>query len=260
LAYSGNQHAFGDLASLLHELLDWFHVAAVLSNAALGSHLRRSIPEKEAIEKYLRGEHVSAWAGVELARIYKDFKAQLESRSKNAEHRLTQLLYGFTVGDDLEFPPNVWFGQAYRSKKDYRPSGRMAVWFARQIEGIRQLKRNHEFRLIVHFAVKKAELPFELPISAPEAESPFQLPVSAPDLIQGQLLQKLAALPPFGETDESLKKWREFIRHRLRTNKRAMAEFDGLFPGARANFDGTLRATIEACWKAAGQGGQTVIR
>ena len=253
LASEGNRDAFNDLVTLLHQILDWLHFMAVLPDAAAGSLLRRKIPEEEAPLRYKRGEHVAAWAGIELAKIYKNFKAEIESQSPKAVHRLTRLLHGFRAGANLDFSPNVWFQQEYSTQNDYRPRGEMVVWFAQQIEGVRQLKVSRGWW--AHIVPALSEKP------KAKADLEFPGPLAASDLIKGEdWLKKLDELPPFGGSEKDTEDWHKFLRGRLRTHGGIMAEFDSLFPGQRKKFDGSFTATLQACWKGAGKGGQTIIR
>jgi hypothetical protein len=129
---------FETLTDLLHQVLDWLLCTALLPLASQGVLLHH-LAENEAWERYNRGEHAAAWAGIELARLYKKFRAQLTSRSKRSINRLRDLRYGFKVAKS-NWPPNDWFRREYESKCDYRPTGQMVVWIARKIEKIRRVK------------------------------------------------------------------------------------------------------------------------
>ena len=74
-----SRSAFDALIVVLHEVLVWLRINALLADASLG-RLSRQLSESEAWERYMRGEHVAAWSGVELARHYKHIKAELLSR------------------------------------------------------------------------------------------------------------------------------------------------------------------------------------
>src|SRR5438552_18925566 len=68
--------AFTTLVEMLEEVLRWLQIMALLPEASLGGLLRQ-LPSNQARGRYRRGEHVAAWAGVELARLYKRFRAEL---------------------------------------------------------------------------------------------------------------------------------------------------------------------------------------
>ena len=62
--------AFEVLTDTLRKVLAWLHDMAALHPLSLGA-LLRGLPEQDAWAKYERGEHVAAWAAVELARLTK---------------------------------------------------------------------------------------------------------------------------------------------------------------------------------------------
>src|SRR4030095_10138283 len=96
-------------------------------------------PEDDAWAKYEAGEHVAAWGGVELARLYRQIQANLRSRSKHSVNRLNDIRCGFKVGK-IAVPPNAWFCTEYEREANYRPTGKMAVWTASTIHALRRHK------------------------------------------------------------------------------------------------------------------------
>jgi hypothetical protein len=136
--------AFTALAETLEEVLRWLQTMALLPEASLGGLLRQ-LPSKQARGRYRRGEHVAAWAGVELARLYKRLRAELWSRSRDTVNRFRDLRFGLQVGT-LDPSPNEWFCAEYASRVDYRPTGKMAVWIAGKIEEVRSLKERRRLQ------------------------------------------------------------------------------------------------------------------
>src|SRR5262249_45764851 len=98
------RHAFEVLTQTFRELFAWLHTMAALHPMLLGTLLRR-FQEHEARAKYDGGEHVGAWAGVELARVYRQILADLRSRSRYAVNRFRAIRYGFDLGKFV-VPPN----------------------------------------------------------------------------------------------------------------------------------------------------------
>jgi hypothetical protein len=133
-----SQPAVETLTQTLHAVFAWLHMIAVLHPISLGALLRR-LPGDDAWARYEAGEHSAAWAGVELARLYRQIQAELKSRSKRSVNRLRDIRYGFKLGEFV-VPPNSWFCAEYERKADYRPTGKIAVWTARKIEELRQIK------------------------------------------------------------------------------------------------------------------------
>jgi hypothetical protein len=248
-----SRRAFDELMSLLHQLIDWLYVVAVLPAAALGS-LSRTLPEKNAITRFKRGQHVAAWAGTELAWLYKQFKAELASRSSKFVNRLRYLRSGFRVGHH-DSPPNVWFCSEYKRTTDYRPRGRMAVWVATKIEEIRQLKTARYWR---QFASKFVNGPAPSRLED-EREEPLRL-FSPPALVRGaEFFQQLDGLPTFGGPESDLQAWRSFVRGRLLKQKQIMTEFELLFPRQRKKLDGLITTTLRRAWKAAKDRGSVIV-
>ena len=105
-----SQEAFKGLTQVFHEIF-WLRITAILHTASLGS-LKRKLPEDTAWERYRRGEHVAAWTGVELARLYKTIKAELRSQSKHSINPMRDLSVGFKAAK-FDFPPNHWFRDEY---------------------------------------------------------------------------------------------------------------------------------------------------
>ena len=126
-----SREAFEALVNLFHTQFSWLRTTAILSPASLGA-LRRGPSEEDTWDRYTRGEHAAAWAGIELARVYKQIEAELRCRSKRSINPLRDLRLGFKVAT-FDFPPNRWFRDEFDRRTDYRPTGRMAVWVARKI-------------------------------------------------------------------------------------------------------------------------------
>jgi hypothetical protein len=238
--------AFETLSKLVHDLLAWLLWTARLPTGSLGALLER-LPENEAWETYRRGEHAAAWAGVELARLYKKIRAQLTSRSKRSVNPLRDLRCGFKLGK-LDSPPNDWFRREYESKRDYRPNGQMVVWIARKIEEIRRFKSDWLYAGIV------------MAKSGANLESEIEVGWLRSKIVQGApALKRLDDLPRFGDPDpEAFKAWQSFVRRQVLTQNQIINEFEELFPKQRKKLDGVIIATLRLAWRAA-QGGGAVI-
>jgi hypothetical protein len=254
-----SQSAFGTLTDLVHRVLTSMRCIALFPDGSLGA-LSRHLPENDAWERYRRGEHAAAWAGVELARLYKRIKAQLASRSKRSINPLRDLLYGSKVGK-FDMPPNEWFRGEYETKRDYRPTGRMAVWVARKIENIRRLKARRwvsQLCASIKFANDRAKLRPQ-----PETKTDDKLATlfRPPKVVQSdRALKKLDNLPPFGGPGAgAINDWQSFVRHEVLTQKEIITEFESLFPNQRKNLDGTITATLDSAWQAAQGGGDVIL-
>jgi hypothetical protein len=244
-----SRKAFEALAATLDDLLAWLSIMALLPEAALGGLLRQ-LPDKHARESYRRGEHVAAWAGVELARLYKRIRAELWSRSKDSANLLRDLRFGFQIRSS-DASPNKWFCAEYESRADYRPTGNMAVWIARKIEEVRSLK---ECRLQYG--------PFAMVLVQIQSYKQMIFPDLArdPNMVKGvAALRELDNLQPFGSTDKDFEPWRNFLRRQLLTQTDVMKEFDRVFPNKRKKLDGVLAATLRCAWRAAQSGGRVVF-
>jgi hypothetical protein len=241
--------AFTALAETLEEVLRWLQVMALLPEASLGGLLRQ-LPSNQARGRYRRGEHAAAWAGVELARLYKRFRAELWSRSRDSVNPFRDLRFGLQVGT-LDPSPNEWFCAEYASRSDYRPTGKMAVWIAGKIEEVRSLKeRRLQYR------------PLTTALFPTQGDTETILPAWArsPNMVKGvAALRELDNLQPFGSTDEDFEAWRNFLRRQLLTQTDVMKEFDALFPHERKKLDGVLAATLHCAWRAAQSGGRVVF-
>jgi hypothetical protein len=237
--------AFEALAAVLHEVLAWLWMMSLLPDVSLGA-LSRQLPSDDAWTRYRRGEHVAAWAGVELARLYRQIKAELGSRSTHSINRLRDLRFGLKLGD-LDFPPNHWFCAEYESGADYRPTGQMAVWTARKIEEIRLIKEGQRLRVVV----------------PPQNETQGVLPgwFRSSDMVKGvAALKRLDDLPPFGSSDVgAFEAWRKFLRRQLLTQADIITEFQALFPKGRKKLDGVIAATLRYAWRAVGAGGEVIF-
>jgi hypothetical protein len=239
--------AFEALSATLEELLRWLRIMALLREASLGGLLRQ-LPSSHAWERYRRGEHVAAWASVELARLYKRIRAELWSRSKNSVNRLRDLRFGLQVGT-FDPSPNEWFCAEYESKADYRPTGKMAVWIARKIEEVRSLKERQQYWPLTMVVPTQGNTEMTLPAWA-----------RSPDMVKGvAAFRELDDLQPFGSTNKDLEAWRILLRRQLLTQTDVMKEFDALFPHERKKLDGVLAATLRCAWRAAQLGGRVVL-
>lgn len=245
---SVSRSAFQTLTALVHHVLNWLLFTARFPTASLATLLRH-LSENDAWKKYGRGEHAAGWAGVELARLYKKIKAELTSRSKRSVNPLRDLRYGFKVGKS-DWPPNNWFRREYESKHDYRPTGKMAVWIARKIEEIRQVKRRQsECRLFASIIGLQSDTEDILPASV---QSKIVRGTSA--------LKRLYDLPHFGEPKpEAIKVWQAFVRYQVLTQKQIVTEFESLFPKERKKLDGVITATLRSAWRASQCGGDVIL-
>jgi hypothetical protein len=255
------QRAFQSLSGLLHQLLTWLELTARLPLVALGA-LSYRMPQHDAWAAYQRGEHGAAWAGVELARLYRRIKTHLASQSRKSRksrkpvNPLRDLLYG-SKNAGFDMPPNNWFREEYASKGDYRPTGKMAVWIAHKVEEIRRLKT---LRSIWRpYPSTKIAKDSTQPRPQSEAERVLAA-LSPPKIVQGDLAcQRLDSLPPFGHPDaKAFKAWRSFVRRQVLTQNQVITELETLFPNQRTNVDGVITATLRSIWQAA-QGGGSII-
>lgn len=237
--------AFDALAATLHDLLSWLWMSAILPEASLGA-LVHELSSEVAWERYKRGEHVAAWTGVELARLCKQIKAELGSRSKHSINRVRDLRFGLELGN-AHFSPNQWFCDEYESKADYRPTGQMAVWAARKIEEVRLLKQ-----LRLQWWPLGTVVP-------PQTEAETVLPAwrRLARMVKGEAaLKQLDDLPPFGGSDaDGFEAWRKFVRHQLLTQMDVVSEFRNLFPQEPRKLDGVLTTTLRCAWQAVSVGG-----
>jgi hypothetical protein len=249
-----SRQAFQALTGLFHEIHSWLWFSALLAPAALGALLRR-VSEDDAFEIYERGEHVAAWAGVELARIYKQIRAELGSRSKHSVNRLRDIRFGFNLGGS-DWAPNAWFCAEYDNKADYRPTGAMAVWTARKIEEIRRIKDGRSrWRQYASMEIVDGRLRLR---KEDETES-FLADWFPSAIVQGEALKRLDALPTFGSSDvRAFEAWRKFVRRRL-LMPQLLAEFDLLFPQSRRKLDGVITATFRCAWRTANTGGEVLL-
>ena len=251
-----SRSAFDALIVVLHEVLVWLRINALLADASLG-RLLRQLSESEAWERYTRGEHVAAWSGVELARHYKHIKAELLSRSKHCVNLLRDIRFGFK-GTRSDFSANQWFKDEFERRTDYRPIGVMAVWVARQIEAFRTVKAaRSQLRLYAGISgVRDGSL------LRPQNETKAVLPSwFRPAVIQGEAaLKQLDSLPAFGGSDTcDFEAWRKFVRHRLLTQTDFIKEFEMLFPQRRKKLDGVIAATLRYAWQAVHAGGSVIL-
>jgi hypothetical protein len=220
--------------------------------------LTRCLPEQDAWKQYNDGEHVGAWAGVELARLYKQFNAELRSRSKHSINRLRDMRFGFKAGK-FDLPANRWFRDEYERRTDYRPTGRMAVWVARKIEEVRRLKENRS-KLRPFVAITLVE---KQPLVLSDTQTEALLSEFFPSaVVRGEeALKLLDSLPPFGDSSAlGSEEWRKFIRRRLLTNPQLLTEFDRLFPHGRRKLDGVIAATLRSAWQAIHRGGNVIVQ
>jgi hypothetical protein len=233
------------LIAVLREVLAWLRINALIPDASLGA-LFRQLSKNDAWERYTRGEHVAAWSGIELARHYKQIKAELLSRSKHSVNWLLDVLVGSN-----DFPANQWFKGEYERQTDYRPTGAMAVWVARKIE---EFRRGKAARL---YAAGIGHSPLR-----PQNETEAVLPGwFRPAVIQGEAaLKRLDSLPAFGGSDiRDFEAWRKFVRHRLLTQTDFIKEFEMLFPHSRRKLDGVIAATLRYAWQAVHDGGVVIL-
>jgi hypothetical protein len=250
-----SREAFEGLADVFHRAFTWLRTTAILSTQSLGA-LTRALPEEDAWRRYRRGEHAAAWAAVELARHYKQVKAELRSRSKYSINRLRDLRLGFKMGE-FDFPPNDWFRKEYDRQTDHRPTGLMAVWVARKIQEMRPLKTNRsEWQSYASIEIVQGQLRFR-----PEHETNDILAeLFRSDLVQGQALRRLDDLPTFGSSNiADIEAWRKFVLRQVLTQKKIIDEFDSLFPDSRKKLDGVVAATLRAAWRAVRDGGDVIL-
>jgi hypothetical protein len=250
-----SREAFEALVNLFHTLFTWLRTTALLSPMSLGALIRR-LPEEAAWKRYMRGQHAAAWAGVELARFYKQIQAELRSRSKHFVNRLRDLRFGFKLAT-FDSPPNYWFRDEYERRTDYRPIGRMAVWVARKIEETRRLKRNRsEWQSYASIEIVEGHLRVK-----PENETRDVLADLFPsDLVQGESLKRLDDLPTFGTSNTAdIEPWRRFVLRRMLAQKETITEFESLFPRGRKKLDGVVAATLRAAWHAVRDGGNVIL-
>jgi len=250
-----SREAFEGLAQVFREVFVWLRITAILSTGSLGA-LKRGLSEDNAWERYRRGEHVAAWTGVELARLYKTIKAELRSRSKHSINPLRDLCFGFKAAK-FDFPPNHWFRDEYERRTDYRPTGRMAVWVARKIEEMRRLKTSRsEWQSYASIEIVEGHLRVK-----PENETRDVLADLFPsDLVQGESLKRLDDLPTFGTSNTAdIEPWRRFVLRRMLAQKETITEFESLFPRGRKKLDGVVAATLRAAWHAVRDGGNVIL-
>jgi hypothetical protein len=247
--------AFQALTALFHEIHAWLWFSALLAPASLGALLRRGVSEDDAHAKYERGEHAAAWAGIELARIYKQIQAELGSRSKHSINRLRDIRFGFKLGGS-DSEANPWFCAEYDRKADYRPTGEMAARTARKIGQIRRIKDcRSQWRQYASMEFVDGQLRLR---KENEIED-FLGGCVQTDIVRGEALKLLDALPAFGGPDDgALEAWRKFVRRRLLTQQ-VISEFDLLFPQSRRKLDGVVTATLRCAWRAVGAGGEVLL-
>jgi hypothetical protein len=219
--------------------------------------LLRGLPEHDAWARYEQGQHVGAWAGVELARLCKRIKAELRSRSRHSVNPLRNIRLGFKAGK-FDFPPNRWFRDEYERQTDYRPTGRMAVWVARKIEDVRRLKASRSrWRIIaaVNYDGGQPQVRSETEIEAVLSEW------FPSEVVSGrETLKALDSLPRFGDSGQQCSEaWRNFIRRRFLTNPQLLTEFDRLFPHERRKLDGVIAATLHSAWRAIQRRGNVIV-
>jgi len=253
-ADSKSRPAFEALTDTLRELFAWLHTMAALHPMSLGA-LQRRLPEDDAWAKYEAGEHVAAWAGVELARLYRHVQADLRSRSKHAVNRLRDIRHGFKLGKFV-VPPNTWFCAEYERKADYRPTGKMAVWTAQKIEELRRIKRiRAQRRTFASIEIVEGRLRF---LTENETDDVLAHELRS-DLVVGEALKRLDNLPVFGSPNtEDFQNWRKFVRRRLLTQK-VISEFHRLFPDSVRKLDGVVAATLRYAWNAVLSGGNLIL-
>lgn len=249
-----SQPAFKTLTRTFHEVFGWLRMVAALHPMSLGA-LQRRLPGDDAWARYEAGEHSAAWAGVELARLYRQIQAELKSRSKRSPNRFRDIRYGFKLSE-LVVPPNSWFCAEYERKADYRPTGKMAVWTARKIEELRQIKSSRsEWRQFARIKIVEGRLRL---LEEKETDEVLAYWFRS-DMVEGEALKRLDNLPAFGSPNaEDFDKWRRFVRRRLLTPK-LITEFDGLFPNSRRKLDGVVAATLHAAWRAVRHGGNVTL-
>jgi hypothetical protein len=249
-----SQPAFETLTQTLHAVFAWLRMIAVLHPISLGALLRR-LPGDDAWARYEAGEHSAAWAGVELARLYRQIQAELKSRSKRSLNRFRDIRYGFKL-KEFVVPPNSWFCTEYERKADYRPTGKMAVWTARKIEELRQIKgERSEWRQFVRIEIVEGHLRLQDENETDDILADW----FRSDMVEGEALKRLDNLPAFGSPNaEDCDKWRRFVRRRLLTPK-LITEFDALFPNSRRKLDGVVAATLRSAWRAVRHGGNVTL-
>lgn len=249
-----SQPAFETLTQTFHAIFGWLRMVAALHPISLGALVRR-VPGDDAWARYQAGKHSAAWAGVELARLYRQIQAELKSHSKRSLNRFRDIRYGFKVREFV-VPPNPWFCAEYERKADYRPTGKMAVWTARKIEELRQIKSKRSERR--QFA--RIEIVEGRPCLRGENETDDVLTDwFRSDLVEGEALKRLDSLPAFGGPKvEDFDEWRSFVRRRLLTPK-LITEFDALFPNSRRKLDGVVAATLRYAWRAVHDGGNVIF-
>jgi hypothetical protein len=247
--------AFEALTTFFHEIHAWLWFTALLAPASLGALLRRGVSEDGAHAKYERGGHAGAWAGIELARIYKQIHAELGSRSKHSINRLRDIRFGFKLGGS-DSEANPWFCAEYDRKAEYRPTGKMAAWTARKIGEIRRIKDcRSQWRQYASMEFVDGQLRLR---KENEIED-FLGGCFQSDIVQGEALKRLDALQTFGSSDVgAFEAWRKFVRRRLLTQQ-VISEFDLLFPHNRRKFDGVVTATLRCAWRAVGAGGEVLL-
>jgi hypothetical protein len=250
-----SREAFEALVNLFYALFTWLRTTAILSPGSLGA-LKRGLPEEDAWERFTRGHHAAAWAGVELARFYKRIQAELRSRSKHFVNRLRDLRFGFKLAT-FDFPPNRWFRDEYERRTDYRPVGIMAVWVARKIEEMRRLKTSRsESRSCGGIEIVEGHLRFR----SKNEIGDIMAEMSRSDLVRGEGLKRLDDLPAFGTSNiGDVEAWRKFVLHQVLTQKTVITEFDSLFPQSRENLDGVVAATLRSAWRAVHEGGDMIL-
>ena len=248
--------AFEALIQIFHELFAWLRTMAGLHLMSLGA-LARDLPKQDAWKRYKNGQHVGAWAGVELARLYKQFKAELRSRSKDSINWMRDMRLGFKAGK-FDFPANRWFRDEYERRTDYRPTGRMALWVAQKIEEVRRLKENRSrWRQFAAITVVEKQLRL-----LSETQTEVVLSKFFPsEVVRGEeALKLLDSLPGFGDSGAlGSEAWRKFIRPRFLANPNVLKEFDETFPGNRRKLDGVIAATLRYAWKAVHLGGNVIL-
>jgi len=208
-----SREAFLVLINTFHKLFHWLHLAC-LPEVTFGTLTRRA-PEGEALSIYAGGDHLAGWGGVEFARLYKQFKAELTSRSKRSSNPLSHALFGIQIGDRTS-SPNPWFRAEFVRKSDYRPTGPMAIWVARQIRDVWRLKENRSYwRPLVALAASA---------TAESIDIEKKLKIWAhSQVVEGQEpLSHVDKLPMFSSGDEEdIRAWRSFIRSRLLIGKKS---------------------------------------
>jgi hypothetical protein len=248
--------AFEALIQIFQELFAWVRTMAALHTMSLGA-LTRCLPEQDAWKQYNDGEHVGAWAGIQLARLYKQFNAELRSRSKDCVNRLRDVRFGFKA-HKIDLPANPWFRDEYERRTDYRPTGRMALWVALKIEEVRRLKENRSrWRQFAAISVVEKQLRL---LSETQTEAVLSEWFPS-EVVRGEeALKLLDSLPRFGDSGAlGSEAWRKFIRRRFLVNPNVLEEFDQTFPGNRRKLDGVIAATLRYAWQAIHRGGNVII-